>query len=130
WKPLQPPPITATRRPKDSSIPSCWRVSLTISIALAVRVTGWTGAAAGAASGVAFGVVASKVGSSRALRTAPAGGFFPAAVGRRGASLAQGPAARSGGYHPGVLRALLFDFNALLVDDEPLHFRLFRRVLG
>jgi len=29
-----------------------------------------------------------------------------------------------------VLRALLFDFNGLLVDDEPLHFRLFRRVLG
>lgn len=29
-----------------------------------------------------------------------------------------------------MLRALLFDFNGLLVDDEPLHFRLFRRVLG
>ena len=28
-----------------------------------------------------------------------------------------------------MLRALLFDFNGLLVDDEPLHFRLFRRVL-
>ena len=29
-----------------------------------------------------------------------------------------------------MLRALLFDFNGVLVDDEPLHFRLFRRVLG
>lgn len=29
-----------------------------------------------------------------------------------------------------MLRALLFDFNGLLVDDEPLHFRLFRRVLA
>jgi beta-phosphoglucomutase len=29
-----------------------------------------------------------------------------------------------------VLRALLFDFNGILVNDEPLHFALFRRVLG
>jgi beta-phosphoglucomutase len=29
-----------------------------------------------------------------------------------------------------VIRALLFDFNGILVDDEPLHFALFRRVLG
>jgi len=29
-----------------------------------------------------------------------------------------------------VLRALVFDFNGILVDDEPLHFALFRRVLG
>ena len=29
-----------------------------------------------------------------------------------------------------MLRALLFDFNGILVNDEPLHFRLFRRVLG
>ena len=29
-----------------------------------------------------------------------------------------------------MLRALLFDFNGVLVDDEPLHFRLFRRVMG
>lgn len=29
-----------------------------------------------------------------------------------------------------MLRALLFDFNGILVDDEPLHFALFRRVLG
>jgi beta-phosphoglucomutase len=29
-----------------------------------------------------------------------------------------------------VLRALLFDFNGILVDDEPLHFALFRRVLA
>jgi HAD superfamily hydrolase (TIGR01509 family) len=29
-----------------------------------------------------------------------------------------------------VLRALLFDFNGVLVDDEPLHFRLFRGVLA
>lgn len=28
-----------------------------------------------------------------------------------------------------MLRALLFDFNGILVDDEPLHFALFRRVL-
>jgi len=29
-----------------------------------------------------------------------------------------------------VLRALLFDFNGVLVDDEPLHFELFQRVLA
>ncbi len=29
-----------------------------------------------------------------------------------------------------MLRALLFDFNGILVDDEPLHFALFQRVLG
>lgn len=29
-----------------------------------------------------------------------------------------------------MLRALLFDFNGVLVDDEPLHFRLFRDVLA
>ncbi|MEO7793224.1 MAG: HAD family phosphatase [Thermoanaerobaculia bacterium] len=29
-----------------------------------------------------------------------------------------------------MLRALLFDFNGILVNDEPLHFELFRRVLG
>jgi len=28
-----------------------------------------------------------------------------------------------------VLRAIVFDFNGVLVDDEPLHFQLFRRVL-
>jgi beta-phosphoglucomutase len=28
-----------------------------------------------------------------------------------------------------VLRAIVFDFNGVLVDDEPLHYRLFRRVL-
>lgn len=28
-----------------------------------------------------------------------------------------------------MLRAIVFDFNGVLVDDEPLHFRLFRRVL-
>lgn len=28
-----------------------------------------------------------------------------------------------------MLRAVLFDFNGVLVDDEPLHMRLFRRVL-
>lgn len=27
------------------------------------------------------------------------------------------------------MRAILFDFNGILVDDEPLHFELFRRVL-
>lgn len=31
---------------------------------------------------------------------------------------------------PGVLRAVLFDFNGILVDDEPIHFQLFQRVLG
>ncbi len=30
----------------------------------------------------------------------------------------------------GVLRAILFDFNGVLVDDEPIHFELFRRVLA
>ncbi len=29
-----------------------------------------------------------------------------------------------------MLRALLFDFNGILVNDEPLHYELFRRVLG
>jgi HAD superfamily hydrolase (TIGR01509 family) len=29
-----------------------------------------------------------------------------------------------------VLRAILFDFNGVLVDDEPIHFELFQRVLG
>ena len=29
-----------------------------------------------------------------------------------------------------MLRAIVFDFNGVLVDDEPLHFRLFQRVLG
>jgi len=28
-----------------------------------------------------------------------------------------------------VLRAVIFDFNGVLVDDEPLHFKLFQRVL-
>jgi len=29
-----------------------------------------------------------------------------------------------------VLRGILFDFNGVLIDDEPLHFDLFRQVLG
>jgi beta-phosphoglucomutase len=29
-----------------------------------------------------------------------------------------------------VLRAILFDFNGVLVDDEPIHLELFQRVLG
>ena len=29
-----------------------------------------------------------------------------------------------------MLRALIFDFNGIIVDDEPIHFRLFQRVLG
>ena len=33
-------------------------------------------------------------------------------------------------YHPGVLRAILFDFNGVLVDDEPVHLELFQRVLA
>lgn len=37
---------------------------------------------------------------------------------------------RAGGYHPSVLRAVLFDFNGVLVDDEPLHLELFQRVAG
>ena len=41
-----------------------------------------------------------------------------------------GPGFYSSRYHSGVLRALLFDFNGILVNDEPLHFALFRRVLG
>lgn len=31
---------------------------------------------------------------------------------------------------PFVFRAILFDFNGVLVDDEPLHFELFQRVLA
>ncbi len=34
------------------------------------------------------------------------------------------------GYHGAVLRAILFDFNGILVDDEPIHFELFRKVLA
>ncbi len=34
------------------------------------------------------------------------------------------------GYHPRVLRAILFDFNGVLVDDEPIHLELFQRVLA
>ena len=33
-------------------------------------------------------------------------------------------------YDGEVLRAILFDFNGVLVDDEPIHFELFRRVLA
>jgi HAD superfamily hydrolase (TIGR01509 family) len=29
-----------------------------------------------------------------------------------------------------MLRALIFDFNGIIVDDEPIHFELFRKVLG
>lgn len=29
-----------------------------------------------------------------------------------------------------MIRAILYDFNGVLVDDEPLHFELFREVLG
>ena len=28
-----------------------------------------------------------------------------------------------------MLRAVIFDFNGIIVDDEPIHFELFRRVL-
>ncbi len=44
-----------------------------------------------------------------------------------------GPAAplpRRPRYHAQVLRAILFDFNGVLVDDEPLHCRLIQRVLA
>lgn len=34
-----------------------------------------------------------------------------------------------GRYHPAMIRAALLDFNGVLVDDEPLHMRLFREVL-
>jgi phosphoglycolate phosphatase/beta-phosphoglucomutase len=33
-------------------------------------------------------------------------------------------------YHHAVLRALLFDFNGVLVDDEPIHLQLVARVLA
>ena len=36
----------------------------------------------------------------------------------------------AGRYYPGVLRAILFDFNGVLVDDEPIHLELFQRVLA
>jgi len=29
-----------------------------------------------------------------------------------------------------MLRALIFDFNGIIVDDEPIHFQLFQKVLG
>jgi beta-phosphoglucomutase len=29
-----------------------------------------------------------------------------------------------------MLRAVVFDFNGIIVDDEPIHFKLFQRVLG
>lgn len=41
-------------------------------------------------------------------------------------SRAPGP----GAYDAAVIRALLFDFNGVLVDDEPLHLELFQRVLA
>jgi phosphoglycolate phosphatase/beta-phosphoglucomutase len=34
------------------------------------------------------------------------------------------------GYHSEVLRAVLFDFNGVLVDDGPIHLELLARVLG
>ncbi len=34
------------------------------------------------------------------------------------------------GYHRWMLRAILFDFNGVLVDDEPLHLELFQKVLA
>jgi beta-phosphoglucomutase len=34
------------------------------------------------------------------------------------------------GYDRLVLRAVLFDFNGILVDDEPIHLEMFQRVLG
>lgn len=33
-------------------------------------------------------------------------------------------------YDGEVLRAILFDFNGVLVDDEPIHFEMFRKVLA
>lgn len=29
-----------------------------------------------------------------------------------------------------MLRAVIFDFNGIIVDDEPIHFELFRKILG
>ena len=29
-----------------------------------------------------------------------------------------------------MLRAVIFDFNGIIVDDEPIHFKLFQKVLG
>jgi beta-phosphoglucomutase len=29
-----------------------------------------------------------------------------------------------------MLRAVIFDFNGIIIDDEPIHFKLFQRVLG
>jgi len=29
-----------------------------------------------------------------------------------------------------MLRAVIFDFNGIIVDDEPIHFELFRRVFA
>src|SRR5690242_10510023 len=29
-----------------------------------------------------------------------------------------------------MLRAVIFDFNGIIVNDEPIHFKLFQRVLG
>ena len=29
-----------------------------------------------------------------------------------------------------MLRAVIFDFNGIIVNDEPIHFRLFQKVLG
>jgi HAD superfamily hydrolase (TIGR01509 family) len=34
------------------------------------------------------------------------------------------------GYDRAVLRAIVFDFNGVLVDDEPIHLRAFQRVLA
>jgi HAD superfamily hydrolase (TIGR01509 family) len=40
------------------------------------------------------------------------------------------PPAVPPGYDRPVLRAVLFDFNGVLVDDEPIHLEMFQRVLG
>ena len=57
-----------------------------------------------------------------------AGAFFTIA-GAAGLSN-QACAAGRPGYDPGVLRAILFDFNGVLVDDEPIHLEMFQRVLA
>src|SRR5262249_45475305 len=44
--------------------------------------------------------------------------------------LAVPPGQTAGGGSKPMIRAVIFDFNGVLVDDEPVHFELFREVLA
>src|SRR5215204_1038704 len=102
------------RRPCDGSMPSCSRVIFTISAAFGVSVTGYSSSGS---SLKLWGVVCSifsmwiapcSDSPKHFSRDRPTPGL---SIGRRAAP----------GYDRPVLRAVLFDFNGVLVDDEPIH---------